>query len=211
MTALPANIRRDDAPLPERYEQARSALAECHDVDECKDWADKAQALASYARQADDDTLHKLAVRIQARAIRRAGELLQTFNNGVGRPAENGEGARPITQRAAADAAGMSRHQEKTAVRVANVPDGDFESAVESDDPPTVTKLADMGRTPRPGFAKATHLLGAVDRFATFCRDNTAEEVARGVMESEASELRSHATTIAGWLGRLVDNLEDAA
>lgn len=35
---------------------------------------------ASYAKQADDDSLRRLADRIQARAVRRAGELLKTFD-----------------------------------------------------------------------------------------------------------------------------------
>ncbi len=39
-------------------------------VDECQDWANKAEALASYAKMADDDALRKLADRIQARAAR---------------------------------------------------------------------------------------------------------------------------------------------
>lgn len=39
----------------------------------------------------------------------------------------------------------MSKRQQVTAVRVANVPDEQFERVVESDNPPTVTKLADMG------------------------------------------------------------------
>jgi len=46
-------------------------------MDECKSWADKAEALSSYAKQANDNTLHRLADRIQARAIRREGELLE--------------------------------------------------------------------------------------------------------------------------------------
>lgn len=42
-------------------------------------------ALASYAKQADDDTLRKQADRIQARAVRRCGELLKQFD-GKGGP-----------------------------------------------------------------------------------------------------------------------------
>lgn len=45
----------------------------------------------------------------------------------------------------AAQDAGLSEHQRKTALRVANVPDSEFESAVDSDNPPTVTELARMG------------------------------------------------------------------
>src|SRR6516165_5724503 len=65
------------ARLPSTYESAKTALAECHRIDECKDWADRAEALASYARQAKDDELRRMADRIQARAIHRAGELLK--------------------------------------------------------------------------------------------------------------------------------------
>lgn len=66
-----------EAPLPAVYERAAQALAECTRIDECQDWADKAEALASYARQSKDDSLRKMADRIQARAIRRCGELLR--------------------------------------------------------------------------------------------------------------------------------------
>ena len=39
-----------------------------------------AEAMASYARMADDDTLYNMARRIQGRAIRRAGELLKQYD-----------------------------------------------------------------------------------------------------------------------------------
>ena len=80
--------------------------------------ADKSQALASYARQADDETLFKLARRIQARAVRRVGELLKLHRTGPkgGRPANGGD--RPtVSQRAVAAAAGISKKREVTAAR----------------------------------------------------------------------------------------------
>ena len=47
-------------------------------------WADKAEALASYARQSQDDELLKMAQRIKARAIRRAdAALLPSLQDGV--------------------------------------------------------------------------------------------------------------------------------
>lgn len=152
---LPSHIRVSDARLPATYEQAKSALAQCSRIDECQEWANKAEALASYARQADDDTLRKLADRIQARAVRRCGELLKQFD---GRQGQNLPGAKSDvavtfsapTQREAAEAAGLSKRQQVTAVRVANVPAEHFEKAVESDRPPTVTALAEMGKQSRP-------------------------------------------------------------
>jgi len=79
-----------------------------------------------------------MADRIQARAIRRFGELLNQI------PAANGanqnirEGARPnVTRASAAEEAGASEHQRRTALRVANVPAEFFEAAIESIDPTT--------------------------------------------------------------------------
>jgi hypothetical protein len=46
----------------------------------------------------------------------------------------------------AAERAGISEHQRKQAVRVANVPREQFDAAVESETPPTVTALAEMGK-----------------------------------------------------------------
>src|SRR5262249_44021456 len=131
---LPPHIRVSDARLPATYEQAKAALAQCSQIDECQEWANKAEALASYARQAEDDTLRKLADRIQARAVRRCGELLKQFD---GRQGQNLPGAKSdaavtlnaLTQREAAEAAGLSKRQQVTAVRVANVPVEQFEKA----------------------------------------------------------------------------------
>jgi hypothetical protein len=210
---LPSNISVQSAALPETYENAKTALANCAQVDECQQWANKAEALASYAKQADDDTLRKLADRIQARAVRRCGELLKQYD-GRGRPNKNSGGAPPISQRQAAGQAGMSRDQQRQAVNVANVPEDEFEGAVESDSPPTVTQLAGQGRQKRDGedapagFKQATHLIGSVKRFAEFCRQNNPEDVASGVMPSEAEELRKHVSTIDGWLDRFVVNLK---
>jgi hypothetical protein len=124
-------------------------------MDECKTWADKAEALASYAGHANNNTLRQLADRIQARAIRREGELLQEIAAATPGPKAKNSGRAPIPNSgrfAAAENAGLSRHQAKTAIRVANIPGDVFEGLVESEDPPTVTELADFGtaRKPKP-------------------------------------------------------------
>jgi predicted transcriptional regulator len=156
---LPAHIRVSDARLPATYEQAKTALAQCSRIDECQEWADKAEALASYARQADDDGLRKLADRIQARAVRRCGELLKQLDGRQGQnlPAAKSGGAPTfsLSRRDAAKQAGLSKDQQVTAVRVANVPAEQFEQAIDSDKPPTVTALAEIGKQSRPAPAAA--------------------------------------------------------
>ena len=79
---LPPKIAKlvSSARLPKNYQEAKQVLAVCDSVDQCADWADKAAALASYARQADDVELENFARRIRARAVRRCGELLRSFD-----------------------------------------------------------------------------------------------------------------------------------
>jgi hypothetical protein len=144
---MPALV--EAAKLPASYEFARDALAKCERVDECQKWADKAKALASYAKQAEDESLHHYADRIKARAVRRGGELLAKIKPSKGgRPFKEitRAGADPSYSRnAAAAAAGVSPRQQKTMLRVAAVPAAEFERQVESERPPTVTALAQQG------------------------------------------------------------------
>lgn len=157
--ALP-NIKT--AKLPAAYQAAKKQLAECARVDECKDWADKAAALASYAKQVNDESLLVMARRIKLRANDRMGELLKAI--------ESQQGARTDRLRAAGDQkseqwrpsdiqptraqvardAGLSERQQKTAMRINAVPREEFEAAVESETPPSVTELAQRGIQPRP-------------------------------------------------------------
>lgn len=73
----------ESARLPQSYEFAKAALSKLVRIDECRKWANKADAMASYAKQADDKSLYNMAVRIRARAIRRCGELLKQMEKTV--------------------------------------------------------------------------------------------------------------------------------
>jgi hypothetical protein len=174
------------------------------------DVANKAEALASYAKMADDDTLRQLADGIQARAVRRMGELLKEYD---GKGNNQHKAATLPTQKEAADAAGISEHQTKQAVRVANVPAVEFDAAVEGDNPATVTALAAMGTKVRAvpeGFKQATHLIGSVKRFAECCQENEPGSVAGGVLPHEVAELQSLVSIIDAWLDRFIVNLQAA-
>lgn len=139
LPASPAAIAH--AKLPELYEASRRALSTCARVDECKEWVDKAAALQSYARQSKDETLLRYANRIRARAVRRAGQLLEQVPSHQD-PKRRGVG---VGRLAAARAAGMSRDQERQALRVARLPEAQFEREIEGDSPATVVQLARLG------------------------------------------------------------------
>lgn len=196
-----------NAPLPAVYERATTALAECSRIDECQSWADKAAALASYARQAQDETLLKMSQRIQARAVRRAGELLKQIEPGQGaRDGKRQEGGLPpLTRTQAAADAGMSEHQRKTALRVAEVPAEEFEAAIESPTPPTITEIAEAGRKKQPitplggrsasQFNQALHFVALVRRYAD-ALSAQGLAVVECLDDGERAEVRRHIARI---------------
>lgn len=168
-----------NAKLPQTYQAAKQALKACYTADECKGWSDRAAAMASYAKQAEDNALYKMAKRIQGRAIRRLGQLRKEIEPGKTGPKPKLEaGAQPQWTRTQADAAaGISPHQAKQANNVANIPEEQFEAAIEADNPPTIGQLADMGREKKPkplvdlggrthtAFNQAMHFTATVQRF----------------------------------------------
>lgn len=213
LNALPSI---DDAKLPIVYERATQALAECSRIDECKEWANKAEALASYARQSKDETLRKMADRIQARAIRRCGELLKQIDTQPGKRTDLEPSEGSLTRSEAANEAGLSRHQKVTALRVASVPSVEFERAVESAEPPTVTKLAEQGKTSKPQpqpqplhelgginpqhYARATELRGHLQRLAEFCKKNEPQDIAAAYKPHEIEAIKQSVSKIEAWL-----------
>jgi hypothetical protein len=214
---LPQDI--NGARLPAVYEEAKRALAECSRIDECMEWANKAEAIASYARQSKDDSLQKMAVRIQGRAIRRCGELLKFFKSVGGRPTaeEKLVGAPPpVSQKTVGTEAGMSKDQMVTAVRVANVPAKDFERQMASEKPPSVTKLAEQG-TRKPVFDLGTikpadhiaagHAIGELNRFVELANTHDPVQVAAGMKDREKAEARRNIAVIDSWLDRLIVSL----
>mgnify|MGYP000926174110 CR=1 FL=1 len=180
----PALIPISTAQLPRTYEAAKRALSECSEVDECKDWADKAAALASYAKQSQDDQLERMAQRIRARAVRRQGELLSQFETAQGArndlPTSVLEGQKLRSD--AAREAGISPKQAQTAVRIASVPEAEFEAQVEAPKPATLTQLAQQGMQRRAApppdpqtwlkgrdpkaFSRALHFTGDITNYA---------------------------------------------
>jgi hypothetical protein len=147
------NVDVRNAPLPVRYAEAKIALAECYKVDECKDWSDKMAALKSYARQAKNIDLERRLIEIRLRAERKAGEILKATEKAKGSPGNQHTG--PV---ASADQSktlaeiGVSKDQSSKWQQLADIPEEYFEAMVESDDPPSVTALADAGKNSREAW-----------------------------------------------------------
>ena len=143
-------MKRDSrSQLPATYDSARAELAETRRIDDCKLWADKAKGLAEYARLAGDlDLLHE-AMRVQAVAVRRAGELLREVELGTGSHWESKRaGTGPLTRKSAADEAGLSGRQRKAAIAIAGMEAREFDRLIEAVPPPSVDALTALVRLP---------------------------------------------------------------
>lgn len=135
------------AQFPVNYEVARQALSECVLIDECKEWKDRAAAIASYAAQKRDKSLLEKATRIRARATRRLGELLEM--------------SRPNSVKLSD--LGVTYSERYQARAVASLPTHKFESHVERSPPTPISKLAQMGRGP-VDYDASSPIWIAVDR-----------------------------------------------
>lgn len=202
------------APLPATYENARAALAQCQAIDECKDWADKAAALASYARQSEDLELEKMAVRIRQRALRRASEIARQMMqpHGTNQHKVAGDHATVISipKEKVQEISGFSRRQLDTALAIGNVPQADFDRQVESDNPPTITELARQGtqkrQPPNPetwlegrspaAFNKALHFVALFEEYAKELGEWNVNEAIACLNDADRAEVRKYIARI---------------
>jgi hypothetical protein len=122
-----------------KYEAARAALQAAHDVDEVKDIRDKAQAMALYAKQANDTALVEWATEIKVRAERRAGTMLAEAKANGSRAdsidnLKSGSKTSPKSHDATSgdtlENIGVSKTQSSRWQRLAAIPEEQFEKAV---------------------------------------------------------------------------------
>lgn len=87
-------------------------------------------ALASYARQTNDTTLIDYAVSIRNRARRRQGEILAGVDSQKGGDQRSTGRKRPVGRTEVAKEAGISERDQKIAMRLAAMPEDEFERKV---------------------------------------------------------------------------------
>lgn len=185
-----------DARLPINYEEARKAIAECERVDECKEWKDRAAAIASYAAQKRDRTLQDNATRIRARATRRLGELLEQSASSSG-----------ISFSRAAERHGVRSGEATTSRQVARVAGVTFENVVERKTPPMpVSSIARLSVRPTGGD-QSELIWKAMDRINAVIRDFPQREVVESIVAADPRE----ALALKRAVGKAVDYFDALA
>jgi hypothetical protein len=197
---LPAEIRRgiQSAPLPANYEAAKRAIKECAHIDECKEWADKAIAIASYARQLKDSSMKEAAERIHLRAQERIGELLLALY--------------PNRRWKTATSQGLSQGQASMAMNIAKVPKAVRDEKIEASPPIKPRRLADLGnpiKGPPPQFLNrhppATLLGGHVGAFIRWIEqpENAPANYVRSISPADIHYLLQKMRSLVEWIDEL--------
>jgi len=190
-----------------RYEAARAALQAAHDVDEVKDIRDKAQAMAAYAKQAQDTALVMWASEIKVRAERKAGEMLAEMKvNGSRAKATDNLKAGPkspeVTSGTTLDSIGVSKKQASTWQKVAAIPEEKFEKAVAAtkESAGVVTTAAVLRTATKPKRA-ATEKAAAAPK-----EKKPAADVAK--LQARIKDLEEGNSNLADTCRELQDKLE---
>ena len=137
------------------YDNAKYWVAQYEAVDEVKEYRDKAAAIQAYAKQANDYELERKAAHARVRAERRAGELW--------RDSEKQHGARGVGsnqhKKAEVESSastpptlkelGITKDQASKWQQLANVPEDEFEKALESSPTPSAHSIL-KSRKPDP-------------------------------------------------------------
>ena len=119
-----------------RYDAMCRAIAAAASVDEAKAIRDKAVAMEAYFRQAKNRENERKAERIRLRAERRSGELLRQIEKEKGGRPKRGENrSSPRTGFQTLPDMGISKNQSAHWQRVAEIPEPEFNQAVESKKP----------------------------------------------------------------------------
>lgn len=116
-----------------KYDAARHALQQAVEIDEVKDIRDKAQAMAAYAKQANDTKLIEWATEIKVRAERKAGQMLAEMdkNRGAMGSGSNQHEVRSLDVTAPKlDDLGISKNQSSRWQKLAAIPEDQFEQAI---------------------------------------------------------------------------------
>lgn len=111
-----------------KYDAARHALQQAVEIDDVKNIRDKAQAMAAYARQANDTKLVEWATEIKVRAERKAGQMLSEMPKNPGK-LKNSSWSHDTTTTKLSDL-NITKDQSSRWQRLAAVPDDQFEKAI---------------------------------------------------------------------------------
>jgi hypothetical protein len=197
----------DQAQFPQLYLGARKALQECARIDEVKTMQDKTQALATYAKQAQNKELQVLARRISLRAERRMGQILHSMPKTRG-----GRGSKGTGRKRDAERAGLNVKQYARALKIAAIDAKVFEGLVESPTPPSRQQLGEQlasGIQRNTQWANRVAMTAALRGLVVFCESHHPAQIATAFSQPDMQAgLSKMSKQCIHWLQELLRCIE---
>lgn len=192
--------------IPVEYEQAVTALQACTSIDDSKYWADKADALAAWAKIYRSDEAGRKAAQLKLHAYRRMGQLATELKQG-----------RKITEagpRMLLVERGLTLQQAKAAMYMARISERTLSQIISQErplSPVTIRQqsIANSGGGKSVSLAILQGSTGGTSlrNFAAWCARNSAKSLALGLHSDEREQVRSQITSAIEWLDELEVNL----
>lgn len=195
------------------YEAACREIALANSIDEAKDWADKAEALRAYARQAHNTEMEVQVAEIKLRALRRMGELSKALEKAQQGGAGGGAKIPPLgsskTQQLAD--AGISTSAAHRAEQIADIPADEFESSLaehrDSQQPVTQASIAKPHVSNNSGnnewYTPSVYIEAAREVMGTINLDPASSEIANKTVQADKYYTASDNGLILPWSGNV--------
>jgi hypothetical protein len=187
-----------------------SAIAECHRVDEAKDYRDRAEALRAYARQANNRDAEVQFAEIKVRAERKCGELLVELERNGQRATGKGRPNKRDNVSRLSDL-GINPKQSERFQEAARAPaeqvEAAFREARETQIPVTSAQIRAMTRAPKPTedqreeHERLWRVLRALEQIAA--QDIEPEEWLASLPAYMRKSAEAHLSKARPWLTRL--------
>lgn len=186
-----------------RYDAMCGAIEAAYRVDEVKDIRDKAIAWEVYSRQARNTEAERRACMVRLRAERKAGELLKQIDRaGRGRPSDKTSAGPTLSE------LGVSRDQSSNWQQLADVPQEQFDAALDGEDKPSTAGIIAATTPPKPEVIPVgKDALWLWGRLRDFERDGLLAKEPDAVLLTMTPEMLDDvhqlAPRVAKWLQRI--------
>jgi hypothetical protein len=157
-------VLKQNAPrLPVQYDVAVRALVECQSIDDAKEWDNKADALAAWAKIYKDNEVSIQAKRLKLHAYRRMYQLANEIQ-----PKKFGsKGPWSLFQEH-----GFSKSAANRISRIGRLAQAQFDAVVTSENPPSPTRLVVVNLSKNPewrlcqtALSHARNVINKMDRY----------------------------------------------
>lgn len=184
-------ITKGREPLvPMEFEEAVNSLIQCRQIEDAKYWADKASALAAWAKIYHSQKVEREAKLLKLHAYRRMAELAKEIKKANGTaPAKTLQGH------------GFTKWEADEVLAVGRASQERFEAALAADKPPAPSVFRKYSDNLEAG------LFSSMRSFYTFCSNVPATTLAARVEAKDRTAVKRLITRIAEWCDELDQEL----